>query len=187
MTQALFKIGEVARLTHCTTRALRLYERRRMIRSCGRTAGGMRLFTQDTVPVVHTIRALQSTGFTLGDIAAALTHTDACGKVRLLIERKRSHFQQIHQEVQQKLTGLDALLSCCPREREREPCTAMAKPTLGVAVFTAMRLERWAAPHLVAPGQAHAESGSRDLPPAHSSPATVPGRCAIVGVRRCGH
>ncbi len=127
MNHALLKIGDVARLTHSTTRALRLYERRRMIHSCGRTAGGMRLFTHDTVPVVHTIRALQVTGLTLSDIATALVHTDACGKVRQLIERKRSHWQQICQDIQQKITGLDELLSCCPPAREREPCTAMEK------------------------------------------------------------
>jgi DNA-binding transcriptional MerR regulator len=62
-------IGELARVTGTTTRALRFYEERGLLAS-RRTASGYRAYDQESVLRVRNIRELLALGFTVDDVSA---------------------------------------------------------------------------------------------------------------------
>src|SRR5688500_14978770 len=63
------KIGDLARLTGRTVRALRLYEELGLLNPGNRTEGGFRMYADEAVSQVHWIGKLQDLGFTLPAIA----------------------------------------------------------------------------------------------------------------------
>ncbi|MFF5297327.1 MerR family transcriptional regulator [Paractinoplanes globisporus] len=70
--QREWRIGELARATGVTVRALHHYDRLGLLVPSSRTAGGHRCYTGDDVRRLHTILALRGFGLSLRDIAAAL-------------------------------------------------------------------------------------------------------------------
>lgn len=60
------RIGELARRTGTTTRALRFYEAQGLL-TAGRAANGYRDYDEDDLRLVTEIRALQTVGLTLDD------------------------------------------------------------------------------------------------------------------------
>lgn len=67
-----WRIGELARATHVTVRALHHYERLGLLVPSSRTAGGHRCYTGDDVRRLHSILALRSFGLSLREIGLAL-------------------------------------------------------------------------------------------------------------------
>jgi MerR family transcriptional regulator, repressor of the yfmOP operon len=73
----LWRIGEVAKLTGVTTRALRYWEELGLLRPTSRTDGGERLYTPTDLRRVTRIRDLQELlGFSLEEVKAVLTTGD---------------------------------------------------------------------------------------------------------------
>ena len=70
--QQVWRIGELARATRVTVRALHHYDRLGLLVPSSRTSGGHRCYTGDDVRRLHTILALRGFGLPLRDIAAAL-------------------------------------------------------------------------------------------------------------------
>ena len=67
--EPLLQIGEVADRTGVTQRTLRFYEERGLLKPPTRMEGGFRLYTEDDVGRVETIRRLQNLlGLTLAEI-----------------------------------------------------------------------------------------------------------------------
>lgn len=64
----MLRVGDLARLTNKTVRAIHYYEELGLIRPEQRTSGGFRLFTQRDVQRVDVITRLQELGFTLEQI-----------------------------------------------------------------------------------------------------------------------
>jgi DNA-binding transcriptional MerR regulator len=72
-----WRIGEVAKLTDVTTRALRYWEELGLLRPASRTDGGERLYTPADLRRVTRIRDLQELlGFSLEEVKAVLTTGD---------------------------------------------------------------------------------------------------------------
>jgi DNA-binding transcriptional MerR regulator len=73
----LWRIGEVAKLTGVTTRALRYWEELGLLRPASRTDGGERLYTAADLRRVTRIRDLQELlGFSLEEVKAVLNTGD---------------------------------------------------------------------------------------------------------------
>lgn len=73
----LWRIGEVAKLTGVTTRALRYWEELGLLQPAGRTDGGERLYAAADVRRVTRIRDLQELlGFSLDEVKAVLSTGD---------------------------------------------------------------------------------------------------------------
>jgi DNA-binding transcriptional MerR regulator len=73
----LWRIGEVAKLTGVTTRALRYWEELGLLRPASRTDGGERLYTSADRRRVTRIRDLQELlGFSLEEVKAVLNTGD---------------------------------------------------------------------------------------------------------------
>ena len=73
----LWRIGELAKLTGVTTRALRYWEELGLIRPASRSDGGERLYTQADLRRVRRIRDWQELlGFSLEEVKAVLNTGD---------------------------------------------------------------------------------------------------------------
>jgi DNA-binding transcriptional MerR regulator len=68
-------IGELARRTGTTTRALRFYEEQGLLRS-DRTAAGYRVYGPEAERRVRNIRDLLASGFTIEDVGSFLPYLD---------------------------------------------------------------------------------------------------------------
>lgn len=64
----LFKIGDLAKRSGKSVRALHLYEEMGLLTPVSRTAGGFRLFQEDVLQRIHWIEMLQEAGMSLHQI-----------------------------------------------------------------------------------------------------------------------
>ena len=124
-TKARMKIGELARKTGKTVRALHLYEELGLL-SPERSDGGFRLYGSDELARVYWISKLQDMGFKLNQIrglldAVAASHTapDAMHGVRELFQSKlrdtREQIQKLlhlERDISESLSYLEACRSC---------------------------------------------------------------------------
>ncbi|WP_417233629.1 heavy metal-responsive transcriptional regulator [Arthrobacter sp.] len=89
----LLTIGQAAKDTGLTPKAIRLYERRGLIRTPPRSPGGYRLYTADDIDTMAFIRRARSLGLALDDIADILTTqeesaTPPCATVRDMLTQR---------------------------------------------------------------------------------------------------
>jgi MerR family copper efflux transcriptional regulator len=73
------KVGELARLSSKTVRALHLYEERGLLDPIERSKGGFRLYAEDSLVRVRWISKLQEMGFSLTDIQRMLQQWEHSG------------------------------------------------------------------------------------------------------------
>ncbi|MBL4688813.1 MAG: MerR family transcriptional regulator [Nannocystaceae bacterium] len=90
MTDRL-KIGDLARKTGKTVRALRLYEERGLL-SPVRSEGGFRKYGPDEMARVYWIGKLQDMGFTLGQIESLITTVESKDTAPIAMESLRELF-----------------------------------------------------------------------------------------------
>lgn len=90
-----FRIGDLAKATQKTARALRLYEEMGLLTPGERSAGGYRLYGAEAIDRVKWIAKLQDLGLSLNDIqdavkgtAASAVPRDAMAHVRRLFEER---------------------------------------------------------------------------------------------------
>lgn len=114
--------GQVADLVGVNVETLRYYERRGIIAEPDRSLGGHRLYPEDTVTTLRVIKAAQSLGFTLDEVADLLdagrrhrggglqAKTDA----KLVeVERKIADLQIIRESLlAAREAGCDDLVAC---------------------------------------------------------------------------
>jgi len=121
------QVGELARLTGKTVRALHLYESLGLLRPAERSPGGFRLFRGDSVERVRWISKLQTLGFSLPEIAKIVREQEgaasgiaAAASLRDVFEQRLSgvreklaELHRLEQELLSSLTYLDACQSAC--------------------------------------------------------------------------
>jgi DNA-binding transcriptional MerR regulator len=79
----LLNIGAAASVLGVSERALRYYQQLGLITPCGRTAGGMRRYSEEDLARVSRIRELQSLlGLNLDEIAVVLRNDDRLAEIR---------------------------------------------------------------------------------------------------------
>ena len=79
----LLNIGAAASALGVSERALRYYQQLGLITPCGRTAGGMRRYSEEDLARVSRIRELQSLlGLDLDEIAFVLRNDDRLAEIR---------------------------------------------------------------------------------------------------------
>ena len=123
---ALLKVGELARRTGKTVRAIHLHEEMGLLRPVARSPGGFRLYTEDSVKRVEWIGKLQEMGFTLHEIQSFLrsyeesrTAPEAMTRVREIFEAKlketQAHIERLKQlvgDMEQSMAYLEACHQC---------------------------------------------------------------------------
>ncbi|MDQ6892730.1 MAG: heavy metal-responsive transcriptional regulator [Acidobacteriota bacterium] len=135
-----FRIGVVSRRAGLSIDAIRFYERRRLLRSPARSAGGYRLFREEDVDTLLFIERAQELGFSLDEIRELLSLRSNNGKAyprvqRLLdvkltvVARKIADLQELEKELASALDECNAALE----KTEPEACPVLkgiaAKPS----------------------------------------------------------
>lgn len=132
----LLQVGELAKKTGKTVRAIHLYEDMGLLRPVDRSPGRYRLYNGDSVERVRWISKLQAVGFSLPELkelnvaqASASTGKEAASLLRNAYVEKLSEVQgklrelhRLEQELLVSLTYLDACQSACADDADRESC-----------------------------------------------------------------
>ena len=129
------QIGEIAERTSLTVDAIRFYERRKLLPKAGRSAGGFRLYTDETIERLRFIRQMQGLGFSLREVGELIQlrerKVEACESVRELLKAKLTDVRAKLQELRHLESELEADFRKCSRElRHRRRHTACACPVL---------------------------------------------------------
>ncbi len=103
------KIGELARKTGKTVRALHLYEELGLLEPLARSDGGFRLYGADQVAQVYWISKLQDMGFSLPDIRELLKEWERSGSATGAMTRIRALYREKLDDTRRQLERLEAL------------------------------------------------------------------------------
>jgi MerR family copper efflux transcriptional regulator len=133
-TLSLLKVGELARRTGKTVRAVHLYEELGLLTPAVRSKGGFRLYSARAVARIEWIQKLQDMGFSLTEIKAFLrvweasaTAPKAMATVREIFADKLhetretiTRLSRLADELQESLQYLDSCRSCEPVHTQPE-------------------------------------------------------------------
>ena len=122
------RVGELARRTGKTVRALHLYEELGLLKPVHRSKGGFRLFAPSAIERVEWIGKLQDAGFSLHQLQEFLTTVEGTDIASLAMTRVRDVFaaklnetreqidklQQLEHDLKTSLTYLEACKTCQP-------------------------------------------------------------------------
>jgi MerR family transcriptional regulator, copper efflux regulator len=133
----LLKIGDLARRSGKSVRALHLYEELDLLRPVSRTAGRFRLFGADAVERIHWIGLLQEMGFSLQQIRELLKDwwnqeqgPAAMERVRQVFQSKLDEARRLARRYQVLARELESSL------RYIETCSQSCAPDAGVQTCT---------------------------------------------------
>ena len=124
----LLRIGELAKRSGKSVRALHLYEELRLLQPVHRTSGGFRLYHPSSVERVEWISKLQEAGFSLSDLQEFLHEIffepaapQAMARVREVFEQKlretreqRMRLEKLEGDLTSALSYLDGCRQCPP-------------------------------------------------------------------------
>jgi len=122
-TSHLLRIGDLARLSGKTVRAIHLYEELGLLRPATRSSGGFRLYESGAVGRLRWIDLLHGLGFSLHDMRDLLESwwgaelgPEAMARLRTLFQRKLAETREavlLHQQLERELTEGLAYLETC--------------------------------------------------------------------------
>ena len=117
-------IGELARRTGVGTKTLRFYERRGLLDEPPRTAAGYRDYPEGAVERLRFVRAAQSAGLTLAEIAEVIAIRDEgrppCSHVVDLLDTRAAEIEAQIDELRRLQADITALRS---RSERVDPTT----------------------------------------------------------------
>jgi len=135
--ESLMQVGDLARETGKTVRALHLYEELELLRPVTRSKGRYRLYGADALLRIRWIGKLQDMGFSLTDIQTIVreweaqgTATSAMVKMREVYKKKldetREHLRRLASLERELAASLDYLDACevCDPQRLLAACSA---------------------------------------------------------------
>src|SRR5688572_4027934 len=105
----VLQVGELAKLTGKTVRAIHLYEDMGLLRPVDRSKGRYRLFNAEAIERVRWISKLQTLGFSLPEIQAVLRGHEGVSTAKEAASALRDVYVAKLSEVQQKLGELHRL------------------------------------------------------------------------------
>jgi DNA-binding transcriptional MerR regulator len=106
MSEHGLRTGELAKRAGVNVQTLRYYERRGLIGRPARRPSGQRAYSEDTVGLLRTIKAVQRLGFTLAEIEELLD----------LSEHRRGT-NELHRRARAKIAEIDARIEQLTRMR----------------------------------------------------------------------
>ena len=122
----LLKVGDLARATQKTVRAIHLYEELELLQPATRSSGGFRLYDPAAVERVRWIDLLHGLGFSLQEMRGLLRSwwtadlgPEAMGELRALFMKKldetraaRVRYEQLERELVEGLSYLETCKGC---------------------------------------------------------------------------
>ena len=103
MAERRMRIGEFAETTGISVDAVRFYERRGVLRSAPRTAGGYRMFDDRDADRVRMARQFQQLGLTITEVVDALGAHDVGGAT---CDSERWRLEQVENRIDAQLAEL---------------------------------------------------------------------------------
>jgi DNA-binding transcriptional MerR regulator len=107
----LLRVGELAKCTGKTVRAIHLYEELGLLRPAMRSEGGFRLYHPNAVTRIDWVVKLQAIGFTLSEIQEFVKEFEAAPSGRAAACRAREVFAQKLCDIRQQIASLQAIES----------------------------------------------------------------------------
>jgi len=107
---ALLKVGELAKKTGKTVRAIHLYEELGLLAPAVRSKGGFRLYSGRATTRIEWIQKLQDLGFSLTEIKAFLRDWEESETAPKAMDRMREIFSDKLRETQETITRLSQLV-----------------------------------------------------------------------------
>lgn len=108
-SEALLQVGELAKATGKTVRAIHLYEELGLLRAHERSKGRYRLFTEEALVRVRWITKLQSLGLSLSEIQGLVKEQEESGSAQFAASRLGDVYRAKLQETRTKIAELRAL------------------------------------------------------------------------------
>jgi DNA-binding transcriptional MerR regulator len=105
----LLQVGDLAKATGKTVRALHLYEELGLLRAHERSKGRYRLFAPDSLIRVRWISKLQNLGLSLAEIQELVREQEGSGSAPLAAQKLRDAYVAALAETRKKLEELRAL------------------------------------------------------------------------------
>ena len=105
---SLLRIGELAARTGVSVKAIRQYERLRLVYSAGRTEGNYRLYPPEAIACVEVIKLWRGLGFSLKEMAALAQLFDA-GPREDLDRQLLAALRHKERELTERITQLEDL------------------------------------------------------------------------------
>ena len=105
----LMQIGDLARETGKTVRAIHLYEELGLLTPAGRSKGGFRLYASDALLRIRWIGKLQEMGFSLSDIQTIVREWEHIGSAPGAMKGMREVYARKLEETREQLRRLEAL------------------------------------------------------------------------------
>jgi MerR family copper efflux transcriptional regulator len=105
----LMQIGDLARETGKTVRAIHLYEELGLLAPADRSKGGFRLYARDALLRIRWIGKLQEMGFSLGDIQTIVREWELIGSAPGAMRGMREVYIRKLKETREQLRRLEAL------------------------------------------------------------------------------
>jgi MerR family copper efflux transcriptional regulator len=132
----LIKVGDLARRTGKSVRAIHLYEELGLLVPPLRSKGGFRMYSGDGVKRIEWIQKLQDMGFSLTEIKAFLrvweersTAPEAMATVREIFTDKLretretiARLSRLADELAESLSFLERCRSCSPKQHQSDCC-----------------------------------------------------------------
>jgi MerR family transcriptional regulator, copper efflux regulator len=109
VTKKLIKIGDLARLTNRTVRALRLYEEVGVLVPVERSDGGYRMYDASNIERLEYIDRLQRLGLSLNEICGLVDDWSDGASPREAMSRVRTVYRDKLNAVREKIKDLRAL------------------------------------------------------------------------------
>lgn len=103
------RVGDLAKRTGKTVRALHLYEEHGLLAPAQRSSGGYRLYSRDAELRVRWIDKLQQMGFSLTDIKQIVQDVDRSKNAPDAMQRVQDLFRDKLEQTRQQLSRLTAL------------------------------------------------------------------------------
>ena len=122
-------IGEVAKRSGASRKAVRLYESRGILPPARRTASGYRVYEADAIRVVRFIKRAQTMGFTLAEVASLLTlqKRRSCHATRELAAAKLRLVDARIQELRGLRRELAGLIADCDANTQDTKCPVIQR------------------------------------------------------------
>jgi MerR family transcriptional regulator, mercuric resistance operon regulatory protein len=120
------RTSELAARAAVNPQTLRYYERRGLLSSPARSAGGYRIYPAEAAQRVRFIKRAQELGFTLAETEVLLRlgegGPDSCVKARALATEKIDDVRRRIADLQAVQNGLERLVATCDLPRAQREC-----------------------------------------------------------------
>lgn len=108
MEKNLYTISDLSQLTGISTRTIRFYDQKKLLKPTAYTEGGYRLYNQQSLQTLQRILVFKHLGFSLSDIEVMLQNKST---IENYLKKQKSIFEKQLNEINHKLFMMDMIMN----------------------------------------------------------------------------